>query len=147
MYDLLKTADNKDDAQLVIEIDETNYEEVLKCIKIYYNSLSYEKGYEGIMIKPDYIKPGFLSMMKCRNTSYLSIIYGYDYTLEPKFTRLIKSKTTSTKIKQSIKEFKLGIEMLKTNYNDINTDNEAYQKLLKKFLFNEEEGNKLDPRL
>jgi len=66
--------------------------------------------------------------------------------MEPKLSRLINSKSTSSKIKQSIKEFALGMEMLKVNYSDIQ-ESEDYQKVMMKFLYNEEIGEKLDPRL
>ncbi|VBB18826.1 metallophosphoesterase [Yasminevirus sp. GU-2018] len=157
MYDIVRgrqiggdgsaVIDDSEDAQLVVELTPETFESGVKKIRDYFNNLTYVQGYEGVVIKPDYVKKGALPMMKCRNTSYLSIIYGFDYSLEPKLTRLIKSKTTSSKIKQSIKEFNHGIEMLKIPYDEIGTDNEDYQKIMRAFLFEEEYGQKLDPRL
>ena len=146
MYQLLHDPMSPEDDQLTITLDPDNLEQSIETIKAYFNTLTVEKGYEGVVIKPDYVKQGCLPMMKCRNTSYLTIIYGYDYTMEPKLSRLIDSKSTSSKIKQSIKEFALGMEMLKVNYSDIQ-ESEDYQKVMMKFLYNEEIGEKLDPRL
>jgi hypothetical protein len=146
MYQLLHDPMSLEDDQLTITLNPDNLEQSIETIKAYFTTLTVEKGYEGVVIKPDYVKHGCLPMVKCRNTSYLTIIYGYDYTMEPKLSRLINSKSTSSKIKQSIKEFALGMEMLKVNYNDIQ-ESEDYQKVLMKFLYNEEIGEKLDPRL
>jgi len=132
--------------QMVIEITEENFDESLKQIKSYFNKLTIDEGYEGIVFKPDYVLLGLLPMMKCRNTSYLTIIYGYDYMIEPKLSRLIENKTTANKIKQSIKDFELGMEMLKIKYDDIK-DSDEYKKIIMKYLYNEEIGEKLDPRL
>jgi len=132
--------------QIVIEITNENFDDSLKQIKSYFNKLTIDQGYEGIVFKPDYVLPGLLPMMKCRNTSYLTIIYGYDYMIEPKLSRLIENKTTANKIKQSIKDFELGMEMLKIKYDDIK-DSDEYKKIVMKYLYNEEIGEKLDPRL
>lgn len=146
MYDLLvdKTCDS--DAQLVVEINDSNFNEAVAKIQQFFTNLTYQHGFEGVMIKPDYVVSGCLPMMKCRNTSYLTIIYGYDYMREPKLSRLIKNKTTSTKIKQSIREFETGMQMLKVPYSEITSDPE-YQKILMKFLYVEELGSTIDPRL
>ena len=151
MFDLLRgeteLARNNIDSQLVLEMNEQNFDENVEKARQYFNKLAYEHGYEGVVIKPDYVKLKCLPMMKCRNTSYLTIIYGYDYMKDPKLTRLVTSKTTTSKIRQSIKEFNLGMEMLKVKYNDITMENEAYQKTLFSFITNESVGESLDPRL
>lgn len=151
MFDLLRgeTELSRDniDSQLVLEMSEHNFDENVTKAQEYFNKLTYEHGYEGVVIKPDYVKSKCLPMMKCRNTAYLTIIYGYDYMKDPKLTRLVKSKTTSLKIRQSIKEFNLGMEMLKVKYDDITMDNESYQKTLFSFITNENVGETLDPRL
>jgi hypothetical protein len=133
--------------QLIIELTNDTYNIGLQKIKEYFQHITMNNGYEGIMLKPDYIEKDKLQMMKCRNIDYLTIIYGYDYMIEPKLTRLIKSKTTGCKIKQSINEFNSGMKILQTKYNDINTDNIQYQQLIMKYLFNEEYGHTIDPRL
>lgn len=146
MYDLVRDPDCKEDEQLLIKIDEKNYHESVKTIRQYFEKLTYEKGFEGIVMKPDYVINGLLPMMKCRNTSYLSIIYGYDYKTEPKLSRLVTKKSTKSKIKHSVREFLLGMEMLKIKYGEINTD-KNYGKVVLKFIYDEEDSTKLDPRL
>jgi hypothetical protein len=148
MYQMLHDSESDDnsDNQLIIRLSSDTLDLSIGKIKEYFNNLTIEKGYEGVVIKPDYIINGLLPMMKCRNTSYLTIIYGYDYMIEPKLSRLIKNKTTGGKIKQSIKEFELGIQMLKVKYDDI-SESDEYKQILTKFLYNEDIGLKLDPRL
>lgn len=147
MYSMLRNNLDTED-QLIIKIDETNYDDSFIKIKDYFDKLTYDMGYEGVVIKPDYVKKKKLHMMKCRNINYLTIIYGYDYGTESKIKRLVKSKSTSSKIKQSIKEYNLGIEMLKINYNDIKLeDNSKYMQIIHNLLFNEKVTSTLDPRL
>lgn len=147
MYGLLFDKTNSIEDQLVIELSDDTYDIGLQKIKEYFQNITMENGYEGIMLKPDYVEKDKLHMMKCRNKDYLTIIYGYDYMVEPKLYRLIKSKTTGSKIKQSIDEFKTGLSMLETKYNDINRENINYQRLIMKYLFNEEYSQTIDPRL
>jgi hypothetical protein len=132
MYQILADPECPDDQQLYITLTAETLDDTSAKIKIFFDTLTCEKGYEGIIIKPDLIMPDCLPMMKCRNTSYLTIIYGYDYMIEPKLTRLIHSKTTGRKIKQSINEFNLGMDMLKIKL---------------KYLYNEDMGQSIDPRL
>lgn len=147
MYNLVKDPHCELDNQLVVEIDEKNFDKSVETIKKFFKDLTYDKGFEGVVIKPDYITEStLLPMMKCRNTSYLSIVYGYDYKTEPKLTRLIQKKSTKTKIKQSIREFQKGIDMLRIKYTNIETD-PSYRKLMLRFIYDEEEGVTLDPRL
>lgn len=149
MYEMVRDPDCDADKQLVIEFDEKDFRCLASnvfAIKKYFEELTYEKGFEGIVMKPNYVQEGFLPMMKCRNTSYLTIIYGYDYKTEPKLSRLIKNKSTKLKIKQSIREFREGMAMLKIKYDDIGK-NPEYQKVMMKFIYDEEYGATLDPRL
>lgn len=146
MYNIVSDPDCETDAQLTIKFDEKNFQESLNAVKKYFEKLTYEDGFEGIVMKPDYVIEGTLPMMKCRNTSYLTIVYGYDYKTKAKLNRLVKNKSTKSKIKQSVREYQKGLEMLKIKYDEISTD-PNYQKILLKFLYDEEIGATLDPRL
>ena len=85
---------------------------------------------QGIMIKLLYVNKDTIPMLKCRNPDYLSIVYGYDYKQPYKYDHLIKNKSTTGKIKQSIAEFNAGINMLLTKYNDIqNSDIEVFYSI------------------
>jgi len=102
---------------------------------------------EGIVIKPDLLWSNLCPFIKVRNPNYLTIIYGYDYQNEFKYQKLMKQKNIKKKMQMSINEFNLGIEMLKTKYDDITEDNVEYFKLLMKFLRFEEQEKDIDPRL
>lgn len=147
MYSLVSDPDCASDDQLVLELNEANFLDKLEIAREWFSKLTMGKGFEGIIIKPDLVSDGKLHMIKCRNPEYLTIIYGYDYTNQAKLSRLIKNKSTTGKIKQSIKEYKQGIRMLKTPYNTISHDNKEYMDLLSRFMYNEEFGKTLDPRL
>lgn len=58
---------------------------------------------------------------------------------------LVNKKTTSNKILQSIKEFKLGLNLLTMKYSNLNTD--EYKSRLKNFINCEFDRTNLDPRL
>ena len=147
MYNMLYDNTNEKDHQLIIELTPDTFNEGVIKIKDFFKKITMDNGYEGVILKPEFVEKNKLHMMKCRNIEYLTIIYGYDYMQNNKLKRLIKSKTTGSKIKQSINEFNLGIEMLKTKYDDITTDNSKYHKILMNFLCNEELGQTIDPRL
>jgi len=108
-----------------------------------------EEGCEGIVIKPlrKVYTPGVAPYMKVRNPNYLTIIYGYDYLIEPKFTRMLEKKNVSSKIKTSIKEYELGMKMLKIPYKDISENNVAYLDIVAQMVVEEKYEKNLDPRL
>lgn len=68
-------------------------------------------GNEGVVMKPLIWKKGVAPYMKVRNEKYLHLIYGYDYQLH--YDEKLKSKRIGKKLELSIKEYELGIEMLK----------------------------------
>jgi hypothetical protein len=133
------------DTQLVLDINPTNYKTQYEVLKQWFDKKTINEGYEGIMLKPDIIKIDSLPLLKVRNPDYLTIIYGYDYKLEHNYKALVNKKRTSGKIKQSIKEFKLGMNLLSMNYSNLNTD--EYKSRLDNFINCELDGVDLDPRL
>lgn len=63
MYTLLNDEKNNEDNidQLIVDnITQETFHDALLKIKEYYENLSYNKGYEGIMIKPQYVETGKL---------------------------------------------------------------------------------------
>lgn len=107
------------------------------------------EGYEGVVVKPlekVYI-PGIVPYIKVRNPNYLTIIYGYDYIIEPKFTTKIESKNIRNKLKTSIKEFEIGKRLLEIPYNEINENNIRYLDLCAQMVIEEKKEKELDPRL
>lgn len=144
MYQMLYSGEQTD-AQLVLTIEPTNYQSQYLVLKEWFDKKTICDGFEGIMLKPDIIEPGKLPLIKVRNQDYLTIIYGYDYKLEHNYKTLVNKKTTSKKIYQSIKEFKLGMNLLTTRYSNLNSD--EYKTKLENFIKCELNGTNLDPRL
>lgn len=144
MYDMIYSGLDID-AQLVLQINPTNYKDQYDILKKWFDKKTINEGYEGILLKPDIINIDSLPLLKVRNPDYLTIIYGYDYKLEHNYKALVNKKKTSGKIKQSIKEFKLGMNLLSMNYSNLNTD--EYKCRLENFINCELDGVDLDPRL
>ncbi len=144
MYDLIYSGDPID-SQLVLNINPTNLESEFLKLKEWFEKKTIQEGFEGIILKPDIIKIDKLPMLKIRNPDYLTIIYGYDYKLDHNYKQLVNKKTTSKKIYQSIKEFKLGLNLLTMKYT--NLDSDEYKSRLENFINCEIDGNNLDPRL
>lgn len=144
MYEMLYSGIQAE-SQLILNINENNIESEYSKLKEWFEKKTIHEGYEGIMLKPDIIKIDKLPLLKVRNQEYLSIIYGYDYKLEHNYSELVKKKTTSRKIYQSIKEFKLGLNLLTMKYT--NLDSDEYKSRLENFINCELDGNNLDPRL
>ena len=144
MYQMLYSGDESD-AQLVLNITPTNYQSQYTVLKEWFDKKTIDEGYEGIVLKPDLIQIDKLPLLKVRNQDYLTIIYGYDYKLEHNYKTLVNKKKTSRKICQSIKEFKLGMNLLSMRYS--NLDSDEYKSRLENFINCELDGNNLDPRL
>lgn len=144
MYQMLYSGDEPD-AQLVLTIEPSNYKTQYLILKEWFDKKTVDEGYEGIMLKPDIVQIDKLPLLKVRNPDYLTIIYGYDYKLENNYKTLVNKKTTSRKIYQSIKEFKLGMNLLSMRYSNLDTD--EYKSRLENFINCELDGNNLDPRL
>jgi len=128
-----------------LDINPDNYESQYLKLKDWFDKKTILEGYEGIMLKPNIINIEKLPLLKIRNQDYLTIIYGYDYKLEHNYKTLVDKKTTSRKIIQSIKEFKLGLNLLTMKYSNLDTD--EYKSRLNNFINCELDGNNLDPRL
>lgn len=106
-------------------------------------------GYEGVVVKPleKVYTPGIAPYIKVRNPNYLTIIYGYDYLIEPKFSQKIENKNIRNKLRMSIKEFEIGKRMLEIPYNEINENNTEYLNLFAQMVIEEKKEKELDPRL
>lgn len=108
-----------------------------------------KEDFEGIVVKPlekVYI-PGIAPYIKVRNPNYLTIIYGYDYIVEPKFGRMLENKNIRNKLRMSMKEFEIGKRILEIPYNEINENNIEYLNLCAQMVIEEKKEKGLDPRL
>jgi hypothetical protein len=145
MYGML-CSELETDSQLIVQIKpDSDMEQVHLQIKNWFDKKTIQEGFEGIILKPDIILKDKIPMIKVRNQDYLTIIYGYDYKLDVNYKNLVEKKTTRHKIAQSIKEFKLGLNLLTMNYSYLNSD--EYKSRLENFIKCELDGNNLDPRL
>lgn len=145
MYQLVSSG-LESDSQLVVTIKpDFDMEQIYSEIKNWFDKKTIQEGFEGILLKPDLIIKDKLAMLKVRNPDYLTIIYGYDYKLERNYKNLVNKKTTRHKIAQSIKEFKLGLNLLTMNY--ANLDSDEYRSRLENFITCELDGVNSDPRL
>ena len=103
--------------------------------------------YEGVVIKPLQLSVKCAPYMKVRNPDYLTITYGFDYKVEQKFNKLYNRKRVGKKIELSIKEFNIGVEMLKHPYTSLGKDNKEMRNLYMNFVSQENQEKKTDPRL
>lgn len=129
-----------------IVIDLKNEESYTKA-KEFFETLTVERKMEGVVIKPLIEKNEVLPYMKVRNPEYLTLVYGYDYTLPEKFDKLINQKHIGKKMRTSLKEHNLAKELLETSVKNINTNNKDYMKLLANILLEVREEGNIDPRL
>jgi predicted kinase len=135
-----------DDKQCTIN-DVNNEEEVKKAYE-YYNEITRNQMMEGCVIKPKLIyNKSIAPYLKCRNKNYLTLVYGYDYTLENKYSRLLRNKGIKNKLRISIKEFEIGKQMLEFPYSKINNDNNDYKQIVAQMILQEKQEKELDPRL
>lgn len=140
MYQILS-----DNPKLSINLDNT-IEFNLELIESFKNQVSNLGNFEGLIIKPNFPNENFAPCMKVRNKDYLHIIYGPHYLTEKKYSLLLNKKNIKHKLKLSIKEHKLGKNMLKIRYDDINETNEGIIKLYIDFL-QEDSGKFIDKAL
>ena len=132
-----------DDNTLIV-----NVEDGLDEARAWFNARVTE-GTEGVVLKPadQVYNEGVVPYMKVRNPNYLTIIYGFDYQIEPRYTHMIEKKSVSNKIKMSIKEFELGKKMLEIPYASINDQNAEYLNITAQMVVEEKREKTLDPRL
>ena len=82
-----------------------------------------------------------------RQGTAIGWLYGSTYNLEPTYSKLVNSKRVSRKIKSSIDEWKLGLEMLGIHSSQMTLNNPKAVELMIKFIAEEKRVEELDPRL
>ncbi|WP_373228772.1 metallophosphoesterase [Cohnella sp.] len=136
-----------DDEFLILDLAELeSYEKA----ESFFSKLTTENHMEGVVIKPE--KPEkaenkVVPYMKVRNTSYLSIIYGYDYRFPHKYNKLMKQKNISSKLRTSANEHRLGTRMLSVKLDEISPVNNEYKEIVANLLFEVAKEKEIDPRL
>jgi predicted kinase len=117
----------------------------------FFEKITTVRGMEGVVIKPEVLlgveSGGVIPFMKVRNSDYLTLVYGYDYRFPHKYEKLIKQKSIKRKIKSSLAEYKLGLEMLKVRFDEIGPENGHFKQTVANLLFEESQESEIDPRL
>lgn len=132
-----------DDKCLLVDLSDP--ESVLAGYRFYQN-LTIQLGFEGVVVKPEVISLEGVPYLKVRNEEYLTLPYGPNYLNVIKYARLLANKNIYGKIRASIREWRHGWEMLAVPYNKL----EESKELRELFLYHIDEEvqvQKLDPRL
>jgi len=132
---------------LIIDLNATDASTLAHA---YFDKITNEERMEGVVVKPLWgeKKNRFcVPYMKVRNSKYLTLVYGYDYTSNYKYNKLLNNKGIKQKLKASLKDALMGQQMLQYKLTDINTNNEEYKMLVASFLFENEKQSSIDPRL
>lgn len=125
-------------------LESEEYERFIKYIE--------EEELEGFVIKPavydDATPNGIPPYIKVRNVEYLRIIYGPNYDLPKSLPKLVKNKNIGKKLSASIKQYRMGLDLLAFPLADVKPDSRAYYKKCRDFFadvfYSEEE---IDSRL
>ena len=96
-------------------------EQFLTHLREAHAHLTVELGMEGFVLKPLDGDDKVPAYMKVRSDSYLHLVYGYDYREPAKLARLIRQKNISGKVAVSVREHRLGQEMLAATPGDRGT--------------------------
>ncbi|MCC3358220.1 metallophosphoesterase [Bacillus sp. REN16] len=131
-----------DDEYMIVNLQDP-YDNALEFFK----KLTFERGMEGVVIKPEVPKVNLVPFMKVRNPEYLTLVYGYDYRFPHKYTKLMKQKNIKKKIQKSLIEHKLGMKMLQTRLDEIGPENLEYKQTVANLIFEESQEQDIDPRL
>lgn len=131
---------NDDDILLIDTNKPTAYEHAHS----YFESLTTTEGFEGVVVKPEFIKEGVAPYIKVRNPEYLRIVYGHDYLREDKLKKLMDRKRINGKMSKSIRDFQNGIALLNQSYDSLSEDNQDYLQCLARFVA--EKTGEIDPR-
>ncbi|MEK5161707.1 metallophosphoesterase [Paenibacillus sp. FSL R5-0527] len=113
----------------------------------YFAKLTLEQHMEGVVIKPEVWNGKTVPYMKVRNPEYLSIIYGYDYKFPHKYRKLLKQKNVGQKLRASLSEYRLGMQMLGVPFAEVAPDHTAYKEIAANLLFEVAQEREIDPRL
>lgn len=133
-----------DEECLSVNLNEENW---FNNLQEFYTRMTSENLLEGLVLKNEKFVTRLSNFIKVRNDEYLSIIYGFNYKFPHNFNKLIKNKSITSKLRQAIKEYHLGLKMLEQPYNSIDKeDNQEFVKYLVKFI-DDEQRHYIDPRL
>ncbi|SFF07577.1 Calcineurin-like phosphoesterase [Paenibacillus catalpae] len=135
-----------DDEFLLIDL--TDDEAILQAEQ-FFTRLTVDQKMEGVVIKSQGMEGEgkVVPFIKVRNAEYLSIVYGYDYRFPHKYSKLMKQKNVSQKLRTSLKEYRIGQRMLEIPNVEISPDNQKYKATAASLLFEVAKEKEIDPRL
>jgi hypothetical protein len=136
-----------DDKNLILDMTQDKAK-LLYDLNEFWQEITVRQKLEGIVMKPDVVNLNHAAYIKVRNLNYLHIIYGHNYLHGPVYQARMNKKQIMGKLRASIKEYHMGVKMLRFKHSDITNDNLEYKRLLISFLKEETENIKsLDPAL
>lgn len=144
---------DSDNETLFKAVNDAEYEicelipEGYKKARSFFDRVTKELNFEGVVIKPLKVGSNCAPYMKVRSPNYLTIIYGYDYPNKVKYGRLLEQKRIRTKLRKSISEWQLGKKLLQIPYKDMSENNTQYMDLMIKMIIETNEEKNIDPRL
>lgn len=121
--------------------------EALEQAGQYFAKLTIAEHMEGVVIKPEQWTGSTVPYMKVRNPEYLSIIYGYDYKFPHKYRKLLRQKSINQKLRTSLNEYRLGMQLLSVPFAEISPEHKVYQETAANLLFEVAQEREIDPRL
>jgi predicted kinase len=127
---------NPDECRVVYLENENALEEA----QIFFDKLTVGQGFEGVVVKPMFEGDCELPYLKVRSEEYLRLVYGYDYLDPKRYSRLVRQKNISGKVRLSIQEHKLASAML-------TSEGDAKKEIVVKLIGSMKEEQGLDPRL
>lgn len=133
-----------EDEGMLLDLSGQDY---LEQAEEFFSRLTLDNHMEGIVIKPELWNGKTVPYMKVRNPEYLSIIYGYDYKFPHKYRKLLKQKNVNKKLRTSLNEYQLGMQMLAVPFHEIAPEHEAYKEVAANLLFEVAQEREIDPRL
>ena len=68
-------------------------------------------------------------------------------TSSHKYRKLLKQKNVNQKLRTSLSEYRLGMQLLGVSFADITPDHAAYKEIAANLLFEVAQEREIDPRL
>lgn len=146
-FDILKVDDEvvektSNDAKFSIASEDesvvVNTADGLEKAQSFFDKKTTLEGMEGIVVKPRMTTQGVAPYMKVRNENYLTLVYGFDFRL--RYKKLCEQKKTNGKLRTSIREHELAMELLKDT-------GQRRTELLVKMIAELDKEKSFDPRL
>lgn len=111
----------------------------------FFDDITELRQHEGVVAKPMSSESGKAPYLKIRNPEYLRIAYGFDYKLNEQYHA--DNKSIKRKMKQSIRDWERGVEILGFPLDKIDDKNNNVVQLFADFVVDKKKLGDIDPRL